>query len=214
MHHKDKKDLNSIKITLIGDSGVGKTCIIGRFTSDQFDENSLSTEGVSYSKIEYYYENKILNLDLWDTAGQEKYRSLGKHFYKDSFIVLLVYDVTLRQSFENLKKIWLEDITNFGEEYKVLAIVGNKCDLYEKEVVSEEEARQFAKENDAIYMNVSAKKGTNIKELFNACFQKYLEPNFQVNIKELKKKMADSYMIKNKKKKDDKKKEKERKGCC
>jgi len=214
MHHKDKKDLNSIKITLIGDSGVGKTCIIGRFTSDQFDENSLSTEGVSYSKIEYYYENKILNLDLWDTAGQEKYRSLGKHFYKDSYIVLLVYDVTLRQSFENLKKIWLEDITNFGEEYKVLAIVGNKCDLYEKEVVSEEEARQFAKENDAIYMNVSAKKGTNIKELFNACFQKYLEPNFQVNIKELKKKMADSYMIKNKKKKDDKKKEKERKGCC
>ena len=214
MHHKDKKDLNSIKITLIGDSGVGKTCIIGRFTSDQFDENSLSTEGVSYSKIEYYYENKILNLDLWDTAGQEKYRSLGKHFYKDSFIVLLVYDVTLRQSFENLKKIWLEDITNFGEEYKVLAIVGNKCDLYEKEVVSEEEARQFAKENDAIYMNVSAKKGTNIKELFNACFQKYLEPNFQVNIKELKKKMEDSYVIKNKKKKDDKKKEKERKGCC
>ena len=214
MHHEDKKDLNSIKITLIGDSGVGKTCIIGRFTSDQFDENSLSTEGVSYSKIEYYYENKILNLDLWDTAGQEKYRSLGKHFYKDSFIVLLVYDVTLRQSFENLKKIWLEDITNFGEEYKVLAIVGNKCDLYEKEVVSEEEARQFAKENDAIYMNVSAKKGTNIKELFNACFQKYLEPNFQMNIKELKKKMADSYMIKNKKKKDDKKKEKERKGCC
>ena len=214
MHHEDKKDLNSIKITLIGDSGVGKTCIIGRFTSDQFDENSLSTEGVSYSKIEYYYENKILNLDLWDTAGQEKYRSLGKHFYKDSFIVLLVYDVTLRQSFENLKKIWLEDITNFGEEYKVLAIVGNKCDLYEKEVVSEEEARQFAKENDAIYMNVSAKKGTNIKELFNACFQKYLEPNFQVNIKELKKKMEDSYVIKNKKKKDDKKKEKERKGCC
>ena len=214
MHHKDKKDLNSIKITLIGDSGVGKTCIIGRFTSDQFDENSLSTEGVSYSKIEYYYENKILNLDLWDTAGQEKYRSLGKHFYKDSYIVLLVYDVTLRQSFENLKKIWLEDITNFGEEYKVLAIVGNKCDLYEKEVVSEEEARQFAKENDAIYMNVSAKKGTNIKELFNACFQKYLEPNFQVNIKELKKKMEDSYVIKNKKKKDDKKKEKERKGCC
>ena len=214
MHHEDKKDLNSIKITLIGDSGVGKTCIIGRFTSDQFDENSLSTEGVSYSKIEYYYENKILNLDLWDTAGQEKYRSLGKHFYKDSFIVLLVYDVALRQSFENLKKIWLEDITNFGEEYKVLAIVGNKCDLYEKEVVSEEEARQFAKENDAIYMNVSAKKGTNIKELFNACFQKYFEPNFQVNIKELKKKMEDSYVIKNKKKKDDKKKEKERKGCC
>ena len=214
MQNEDKKDLNSIKITLIGDSGVGKTCIIGRFTSNQFDLDSLSTEGVSYSKKEYKFEDKILQLDLWDTAGQEKYRSLGKHFYKDSFIVILVYNVTLRESFENLKNIWLDDITNFGEEFKVLAIAGNKCDLYEQEAVSEDEARAFAKEHDAIYMNVSAKEGTNIKELFNACIKKYFEQNFQVNKKEKKKKMEDSIVIKNKKKKNEKKKEKEKKGCC
>ena len=214
MQHEDKKDLNSIKITLIGDSGVGKTCIIGRFSSNKFDDDTFSTEGISYSKIEYNYENQILQLDLWDTAGQEKYRSLGKHFYKDSFILILVYDVTLRKSFENLKNIWLDDITNFGEEYKVLAIAGNKYDLYEQEVVSEQEARQFAKEHDAIFMNVSAKNGTNIKELFNACIKKYYEPDFQVNIRELKKKMEDSYVIKNKKKNNDKKKEREKKGCC
>ena len=174
MQNDDKKDLNSIKITLIGDSGVGKTCIIGRFTTNLFDVDSFSTEGVSYSKKEYNYKDKILQLDLWDTAGQEKYRSLGKHFYKDSFIVILVYNVILRESFENLKNIWLDDITNFGEEYKVLAIVGNKCDLYEQEQVSEEEARQFAKEHDAIYATVSAKNGLNINELFNLCLNKYI----------------------------------------
>ena len=126
----------------------------------------------------------------------------------------MVYNVTLRESFENLKNIWLDDITNFGEEFKVLAIAGNKCDLYEQEAVSEDEARTFAKEHDAIYMNVSAKEGTNIKELFNACIKKYFEQNFQVNIQEKKKKMEDSIVIKNKKKKNEKKKEKEKKGCC
>ena len=214
MENENKKDTSSIKITLIGDSGVGKTCIIGRFTSNKFDTDSFSTEGVSYSKKEYKYKDKILQLDLWDTAGQEKYRSLGKHFYKDSFIVILVYDIIVRESFNNLKNIWLDDITNFGEEYKVLAIVGNKCDLYEQEAVSEEEARQFAKEHDAIYMTVSAKNGTNINELFNACLNNYFEPNFQGNINELKKYMEDSIVIKNKKKKNDKKKEREKKGCC
>ena len=188
MENEDKKDTSSIKITLIGDNGVGKTCIIGRFTSNRFDTDSLSTEGVSYSKKEYQYKDKILQLDLWDTAGQEKYRSLGKHFYKDSFIVILVYDITIRETFDNLKNIWLDDITNFGEEYKVLAIVGNKCDLYEQEAVSEEEARQFAKEHDAIYATVSAKSGLNINELFNLCLNKYFEPDFQDNIYELKKK--------------------------
>ena len=214
MENEDKKDTSSIKITLIGDNGVGKTCIIGRFTSNRFDTDSLSTEGVSYSKKEYQYKDKILQLDLWDTAGQEKYRSLGKHFYKDSFIVILVYDITIRETFDNLKNIWLDDITNFGEEYKVLAIVGNKCDLYEQEAVSEEEARQFAKEHDAIYATVSAKSGLNINELFNLCLNKYFEPDFQDNIYELKKKMEDSIVIKDKKKKNDKKKDKEKKACC
>ena len=214
MENEDKKDTSSIKITLIGDNGVGKTCIIGRFTSNRFDTDSLSTEGVSYSKKEYQYKDKILQLDLWDTAGQEKYRSLGKHFYKDSFIVILVYDITIRETFDNLKNIWLDDITNFGEEYKVLAIVGNKCDLYEQEAVSEEEARQFAKEHDAIYATVSAKSGLNINELFNLCLNKYFEPDFQDNIYELKKKMEDSIVIKDKKKKNDTKKDKEKKACC
>ncbi len=127
MENEDKKNSNSLKITLIGDSGVGKTCIIRRFTSNEFDSNSLSTDGVSYSKKEITYEDKTIQLDLWDTAGQEQYRSLGKHFYKDSFIVLLVYNITVKESFDNLKNVWLDDITNFGEEINVIYMNKKPC---------------------------------------------------------------------------------------
>ena len=201
MDEEDKKDQNSLKVTLIGDSGVGKTCIIRRFTSDEFDINNISTDGVSYSKKEIIYDNKKVELDLWDTAGQEKYRSLGKHFYKDSFIIILVYNITIKETFENLKNIWLNDVVNFGEQYKVLAVVGNMCDLYEQEAVTEEEGRKFAKEHNAIFMNVSAKNGTNIQTLFEKCVKKYFEPSFQGDIIERKKKDEDSIMIKHKRKK-------------
>ena len=182
MDEEDKKETNSIKITLIGDSGVGKTCIIRRYTLNEFNANNLSTDGVSYSKREVAYEDKKIQLDLWDTAGQEKYRSLGKHFYKDAFIVILVYNITIKETFNNLKNIWLDDVINFGEKYKVLAVVGNKCDLYEKEAIPEEEGRQFAKEHNALFMYVSAKDGTNIDMLFDACVKKYFDPNFQLDI--------------------------------
>ena len=207
----DKKDSNSLKITLIGDSGVGKTCIIRRFVSNEFSDETLSTDGVNYSKKEISFEDKTVQLDLWDTAGQEQYRSLGKHFYKDSFIVILVYNITLKETFENLKNIWLDDVINFGEEYKVLAVVGNKCDLYEQEAVPEEEARKFAEENNAIFMNVSAKKGDNIDLLFETCVKKFFDPELHVNIRRIKDKNDDSLVIKNKHKKGKKEKEKEKK---
>ena len=210
----DKKDSNSLKTTLIGDSGVGKTCIIRRFVSNEFSDETLSTDGVNYSKKEISFEDKTVQLDLWDTAGQEQYRSLGKHFYKDSFIVILVYNITSKETFENLKNIWLDDVINFGEEYKVLAVVGNKCDLYEQEAVPEEEARKFAEENNAIFMNVSAKNGDNIDLLFETCVKKFFDPELHVNIRRIKDKNDDSLVIKNKHKKGKKEKEKEKKNCC
>ena len=212
MDEEDKKSQNSIKITLIGDSGVGKTCIIRRYTSNEFPAESLTTDGVSYSKKEVMYGDEKIQLDLWDTAGQEKYRSLGKHFYKDSFIVILVYNITSRESFENLKNVWLEDVMNYGEKYKVLAVVGNKCDLYEQEAVPEEDGRKFAEENNALFMNVSARDGTNINTLFDYCVKKYFDPNFQVDVIEERKRDENSVVIKRRKKKkstDDTKKK-----CC
>ena len=208
----DKKPQNSIKITLIGDSGVGKTCIIRRYTLNEFTAESLTTDGVSYSKKDIMHGDEKIQLDLWDTAGQEKYRSLGKHFYKDSFIVILVYNITSRETFENLKNVWLEDVMTYGEKYKVLAVVGNKCDLYEQEAVPEEDGRKFAEENNALFMNVSARDGTNINTLFDYCVKKYFDPNFQVDVVEEKKRDENSVVIKRKKKKKDTGNSKKK--CC
>ena len=212
MDKEDKKVQNSIKITLIGDSSVGKTCIIRRFTSNEFSTESFTTNGINYSKKEIMHGDKMIQLDLWDTAGQEKYRSLGKHFYKDAFIVILVYNITSKESFENLKNVWLEDVSNYGEKYKVLAVVGNKCDLYEQEAVPEEDARKFAEEHDAIFVNVSARDGTNINNLFDYCLKKYFDPNFHVDVEEVKKRDESSVIIKRRKR--TKKNHQGKKKCC
>ena len=111
---------NSVKVTLLGNAGVGKTCIIGRFLSNDFKESTNSTRGADYSQKSITINNQTINLDIWDTAGQENYRSLGRHFYKDSLIVLLVYDITNRESFDDLKTLWYNDLKRYGEQYSVL----------------------------------------------------------------------------------------------
>ena len=200
---------DSVKVTLLGNSGVGKTCIISRFTSNEFKEGTMTTRGADYSQKSIAIKNKIVNLDLWDTAGQENYRSLGRHFYKDSLIVILVYDITNRESFDDLQSLWYNDLKRYGEKYSVLGIVGNKSDLFENEVVSEEEARKFAEDKNAEFMLVSAKTGDNINNLFNVLVNKYLDPSFQEQIEEVTQKNEGNIKITKKAEKSKKKG-----GCC
>ena len=174
----------SIKITLLGNSGVGKTSIILRYIDNNYNENPISTKGANYMPKNIKIKDKIIRLDIWDTAGQEQYRSLGKHFYKDSFIVILVYDITNKQSFEDLKNIWYNNLKIYGEKYSILGIVGNKFDMFDNEEVSEDEAREFAEEKNASFMLVSAKNGSNINNLFSLLVNKYLDPFFQEQIEE------------------------------
>jgi len=166
-NQNDEEIIPYLKITLIGDAGSGKSCIINRYINDEFFPDKVSTIGVSCSNKLVKENNKLLRIDLWDTAGQEQYRSLGRHFYKDSYVVILVYDITSKESFENLKLVWYKDLLKYNEKYTILAVVGNKSDLYEIEKVSEEEGRNYAKEINAIFMLVSAKNGDNINNLFN-----------------------------------------------
>ena len=147
----------SVKIALLGNAGVGKTSIIQRYTSNIFTPGLMSTTGASYSNKIVHLNDTILQLDLWDTAGQEKYRSLGRNFYRDAYIIIFVYDITRKESLEGLKEIWYPDLKKFGEKYNILAVVGNKSDLYEKEEVNEDEARAFANEIQAEFDTVSAK---------------------------------------------------------
>ena len=104
------KQATGHKLVLIGDSGVGKTCLISRFISGQFDANVNSTNGASYAskKVDFPELGKSLVLDIWDTAGQEKYKSLTKFFYKDAAMVVLVYDITRRESYDNLKNFGIK----------------------------------------------------------------------------------------------------------
>ena len=175
------------KVVLLGDSGVGKTCIISRYISGAFDQNSPSTNGASYASkiINFEQLNKQISLDIWDTAGQEKYKSLTKFFYKDAAVAILVYDITRRDSFENLTNYWYKQLLENGEKNIVLGVAGNKCDLYENEVVTENEAKEFADKIGAIFELTSAANNTGITELFQDVGSKYLDPNFQQKIKDV-----------------------------
>jgi small GTP-binding protein len=165
----------SIKITLIGNSGVGKTCIIRSTTGGNYSSKFVEINGQKYQ------------LDLWNTAGHERYRSLTKHFYKDAYIIVLVYDITKQNTFDELKSIWYPNVLQMGEKYTVLAVVGNKSDLFEDEEVKEEEARQYTESIGATFMQVSAKNGDNIDLLFDTLVRKYLGPEFMANLEKLKK---------------------------
>ena len=179
---KDKDIIPDCKVTLVGDSGVGKSAIIGRYISGIFREDLVSTSGANYSQKIYKKNNQKVRLNIWDTVGQEKYRALGRNFYKDSYIICIIFDITNKISFKNVKEIWYPEIKQYGEKYNILSIVGNKCDLYESEEVNDEEANEFANEVGAQYFSVSAKNGNGIEDMFNTLANLYLDPKFKEKI--------------------------------
>ena len=176
----------SIKITLLGNPGVGKTCIISRYIDDVFEENNAPTIGANYSEKVINKNGKEYELNIWDTAGQEKFHALGKHFYKEAYVVCLVYDITSQESLEHLKTIWYPDLLKYGEKYTILAVVGNKSDLYEGDNLADENfAKEFAKEIGATFQLVSAKSGEGINKLFNTLVDRFLSPEFNPKYEEM-----------------------------
>jgi small GTP-binding protein len=164
-----------IKVTLIGDSSVGKTSIINRYCKNIFDQSIGSTLGANYSQKIIEKDGKKIRLDLWDTAGQEKYRAIGRHFYRESFIVCLVYDITNKKSFENIKSIWYPELMEHGEKLKIISLIGNKNDKYLEEDVDEKSLKEFADEIQAVYKKTSALDNTGIEDLFDELISKYIK---------------------------------------
>ena len=199
------------KVVLLGDSGVGKTCIISRYISGAFDQNSPTTNGASYASkiLEFPKLNKKISVDIWDTAGQEKYKSLTKFFYKDAAVAILVYDITSKETFENMKKFWYEQLQEFGSKKIILGIAGNKCDMYEREEVNENDAKEFAESKGAFFEITSAKNNTGINELFMNAANRFVDPNFKSNSDE-EKQQADQGEGNIKLEENDNKKEKKR----
>ena len=178
----------SVKVVLLGESGVGKTSIIAQFTTGNFDPDvvtSLSAQYVSKT-VEYDNLQKAIKFDIWDTAGQEKYRALAKIFYKDAKVIMLVYDITNAKSFEELKSYWYEMIKQNADSDAIIAIVANKNDLYDSQQVKDEEAREFANSIKAIFHSTSAKSDSGITSLFDNVGQKYFNPDYDCSAQDQK----------------------------
>ena len=186
---EEEDDYISCKIVLLGETGVGKTSIITRYIANSFSQVVMTSTGSSFfsKKIEIN-ENKRFKLQIWDTAGQEKYRSLAKIFYQSASVAILVYDVTLKRTFENLKEYWVGEIKANAPDDIILAIAANKSDDYINQEVNIQEAKDLAKSLNAIFVCTSAKLGNGIDDLFKLSGEKFLNPN---------KNIAESYMNKN-----------------
>ena len=189
------KEVQSIKIVLIGEAGVGKTCIISRYIDDKFNEETGSTNGGSFGKKNLEINGKSVQLNIWDTAGQERYQSITKHFFRDAEAVCFVYDITNENSFRKLENIWYKDFLKNRTKNAILAVVGNKSDLYEKAVFDEEPARKFAKEINASFNLTSAKTGNGINELFTSLAEKYLNPENKSIINEIIKERSECFLL-------------------
>ena len=169
----------TLKVVLVGDSGVGKTCIIQRYVNNDYNENneSTSTSTYTYKTLEYKEFNKTISFDIWDTAGQELYRALAKNFYLNASIGILVYDIRRKESFNAIKDYWYDQLKISSEENMIFGVAGNKCDLFQEEEVTEEEGKKFAKEIGGIFQLTSCKESIGIDDLFYECGKKYLETN-------------------------------------
>lgn len=164
------------KAILLGESGIGKTCIIKRLCENSFDSLQSSTIGASAkTKILCYSNTQRIKLQVWDTAGQECYRSLNKIFYRDAKIVILVYDITIRKTFEELKHYWYRQVETICEKNPIIGIAGNKCDKFVEEQVNESEVKEFAEKIGAIFKYTSAFSGDGINELFKELGAKVLK---------------------------------------
>jgi len=206
------------KIIFLGESGVGKTTIINRYVQkNKFDpENTIAA--ISFNK-KIRIDQLEFELQIWDTAGQEQYRSITTLFYKEASVCILVYDITIKSSFTQIKDYWYNSVKEKGAKDVILAIIGNKCDLFEKEEVSQDEVKDYCESINAIFKVVSAKEGIGIDKLFEEIIEKFKESQFMEELinkylnKEQRKTLIDSKKLKLDNDEDNSNKFKKKK-CC
>lgn len=181
------------KVLLLGDSGVGKSSILLRYTKNQFTADMRSTIGVEFGIKYLTLDNLQLKVQIWDTAGMERYRSITSAYYKGAKGVIVVYDICRKVSFDNIDK-WIDDFKSKADEDAVILIIGNKSDLQDKREVNTEEVKLKAEKNKMAFMETSAKNNENVSkaflQLFNEIIKIYKEKNSDTinDIEESKKK--------------------------
>lgn len=190
------------KILIIGNSSVGKSNILLRYTDNVFNDSFLPTIGVDFKIKNMTVNNQRVKLNIWDTAGQERFKTITSTYYKGSHGIVLVYDITDRESFNNINN-WINEVKRNASGNVSMLLVGNKCDLEDERVVSTKEGQEYAKAVGMSYLETSAKADLNIRETFNVLAKHIHEllPESQ----KFDEKMINSASIRAKKKK---------KGCC
>ncbi|KYQ90381.1 Rab GTPase [Tieghemostelium lacteum] len=153
------------KILLIGDSGVGKSCLLLRFADDSWTDTHISTIGVDFKIKTLNLDNKVIKLQIWDTAGQERFRTITSSYYRGAQGIILVYDCTDQDSFNNVKQ-WMGEIERYACDSVNKLLVGNKTDLKNEKVVDTNQAKSFAESMGIPFIETSAKNATNVEECF------------------------------------------------
>jgi len=153
------------KLLLIGDSGVGKSCLLLRFADDTYTESHISTIGVDFKIRTIQLDGKTIKLQIWDTAGQERFRTITSSYYRGAHGIIVVYDTTDQETFEHVKT-WLHEIDRYASENVNKLLVGNKSDLTSKRQVETESAKEFADSVNIPFLETSAKNATNVEDAF------------------------------------------------
>ena len=161
-----KRTFGLQQVVLIGDSGVGKSNLLSRFTQNQFNIESKSTIGVEFATKSIVTEGKTIKAQIWDTAGQERYRAITSAYYRGAVGALLVYDIHKHVTFQNVER-WLKELRDHADASIVIMLVGNKSDLRHVRAVATEEAVAFAQKHNLAFMETSALDSTHVNEAFH-----------------------------------------------
>lgn len=183
-----------VKLLIIGESAVGKSCLLMRFAEDKFTDSFLTTIGIDFKVRHVEINDTKVKLQIWDTAGQEKFRTITKAYYRGAHGILLVFDVTVRESFDQTR-MWMNSIKENMTDPVTVVLVGNKCDM--QRMVSTEEGAAMAKEFGVEYFETSAKEGTNVETTFMHLAERIMTtkpkistPTVAISPKDLKKKKS------------------------
>ena len=156
----------SIKFIIVGDSSVGKSNILLRFSRNIFDPGHQATLGIEFANKHVLYNNIDYLVQVWDTAGQENFRSVTRAYYKAAAVAMVVYDITNEESFEHIKQ-WIKDCKDLAPKSVQLVLIGNKIDLEDKRAIIEQRGIELAKENNMLFFETSALNGNGVENAFN-----------------------------------------------